>query len=455
MNNSPQTSAPNSASLHAPGLDKNPIHLLLVDDEPAVLRSLRALFRGADFEVHTADNGAQALQLLDEQPVDVVISDMRMPNMDGGQLLGEVKRRHPDLPCIVLSGYAEPDKIIGVLNDAHIFAYVNKPWDNTDLRMKVVAAAEQLRLKRLTERQRQELLQLNRDLEKKVEERTAMLRKAKDRLQLTLLDLDNSYQSVVGMLAYVAEQRLPDSRDHGRKVARLAVRLARGLQMPKQQVRDIETAALLHDIGLLVIEDEVLTIPEQRLTREQRERFRRHPLLGATTLAGIPAMKSAAELIRHHHEAYDGSGYPDALVGDAIPLGARIIALADSFQSRLDQDGDSDPAALLNRLKSESGRRFDPRLLALLEQLQEVAGSTNAVEREVRTIRSDDLQPGMVLYEKLTSKDGMLLLNAGQTLTRAAIDAVRRLERGDRSRYLVSVYLQTPDGPGQPAEAAH
>ena len=233
-------SPPQAASEEPVGV---PIRLLAVDDEPAVLRSLRSLFRGSAYQLHLAESGAEALTLLREQPIDVILSDMRMPGMDGMEFLSEAKRRFPEPMRIVLSGYAEPDRVIGVLNQAGIFAYVHKPWDNADLKLKVHRAAEQLRLRQLTERQNAELARLNSSLEDKVRQRTAELQSATDRLVETMQELDESYQAVVKMLAHVAELRIPASQGQSQRVARTARLMAQQLGLSSQEVKDIEAAA--------------------------------------------------------------------------------------------------------------------------------------------------------------------------------------------------------------------
>lgn len=423
-----------------------PIRLLAVDDDEAVLRSLRSLFRGQAYRLRLASSGADALRLLEEHEFDVILSDMRMPEMDGLQFLEEARRRFPEPMRIVLSGYADPISVIGVLNAANIYAYVHKPWDNDDLRLKVHRAAEQVRLQRLIERQNAELDRLNRGLEEKVRERTAQLEAARDQLQLTLFDLRESYDSIVKMLAHVAELRMPRLRSHSQQVSTTAAKLARGLALTNDQIRDIETAALLHDIGLIVMPDDLLAIPLEQMNAEQLAQYRRHPELGEATLMGIPAMREVAAMVRSHHESYDGAGYPDGLVGSAIPLGARIIAIASDYHDLM--DGLASNTALsaddaFNRMAQDLAHRYAPRLLELFDRLRrQVSGADQPEEDEVLTLGSSGLQPGMVLHAQLLSRDGMLLLSAGHALTRPLIDAIKRMEQGDQSRYLIDVYAK-------------
>lgn len=419
------------------------IRLLAVDDEPAVLRALRSLFRSSAYDLHLAESGAEALKILGEHPIDVIISDMRMPGMDGMELLSEAKRRFPEPVRIVLSGYAEPDRVIGVLNEAGIFAYVSKPWDSADLKLKVHRAAEQLRLRQLTEYQNDQLERLNSSLEDKVRERTAELSSAKDRLNLALEELDESYRSVVKMLADMAERRMPAVRGHGQRVARTSRRLALALGLSAEEVRDIETAALLHDIGLVVVPDEILAVSPDCMTEDQLRQYQRHPVLGEITLIGIPVMRQVAAIIRSHHELYDGNGFPDGLVGEAIPLGARVVALANDYDSLLEAERTGEiliEEEAYARLCRDAGHRYDPRLLDLLGRVGRAPSKSGIQIDEVRVLQTEDLEPGMVLYEKLLSRDGMLLLSAGQRVSEQAIAAIRRLERAEDSHYEVYVY---------------
>ena len=164
-----------------------PATLLFVDDEPNILSALRRLFRPHGYKIHTAEGGAEGLELLEREPVDLVISDMRMPNMDGAQFLEQVRQKWPDTVRILLTGYADVSSTIAAINKGEIYRYIAKPWNDNDIVLLVKQALElkdlereKRRLEALAQRQNEELKELNANLEAKVLERTEEVRQTMD-----------------------------------------------------------------------------------------------------------------------------------------------------------------------------------------------------------------------------------------------------------------------------------
>ncbi|WP_177420769.1 HD domain-containing phosphohydrolase [endosymbiont of Lamellibrachia barhami] len=421
------------------------IRLLLVDDESSILSSLQRLFRGAVYEVHTAGGGDEALQLLAERPIDVIVSDMRMPGMSGLEFLTNVESLYPDVMRIVLSGYAEPESVIDVVNEAKIFSYVHKPWDDLDLKLKVKNAAERLYLKRLTRKQNIELDLMSRSLEEKVRERTAALEKAQEKLQHSYKELDESYQSMVKMLSHYSEIGIPSMGNHGQSVARYASRFAKSINLDEEASRDIVAAALLHDIGLVVVSDAVLAKPKEARSREENKIIEKHAVLGENTLMGLPAMRGAAKLVRHHHELFNGRGYPDRRIGKDIPLGSRIILIANDYENMIEGRGMEKPLSrddALAYIEKHASQYYDPDLAVdFCKMIRAEADDAPHGQGNIRVVHSDALEPGMLLHENLLNKDGMLLLTSGQRLTGSTIVGIKRLEKSDRHRY--TLYILT------------
>jgi response regulator RpfG family c-di-GMP phosphodiesterase len=307
--------------------------LLFVDDEPGILSSLRRLFRPQGYRIYIAESGAAGLEILAKESIDLVISDMRMPEMDGATFLKEVRSRWPKVMRILLTGYADITSTVAAINHGEIYRYIAKPWDDNEIVTIVREALERMhlekenqRLSALTLAQNDELKALNTSLEQKVAERTAELRQALAFVEQSHGELKKSFLTSVQVFAGVIELRSgsvgSQMSGHGRRVAEHARSVAQRMGLSDNEVQNVMLAGLLHDIGKLGLPDELLSKPFNTLTGEQRALVMKHPLIGQNILMGIEKFKEAAVLVRHHHECYDGSGYPDHLTGIAIPQGA-------------------------------------------------------------------------------------------------------------------------------------
>jgi response regulator RpfG family c-di-GMP phosphodiesterase len=164
-------------------LEKKPAHILCVDDEPNVLKALRRLFRGGDYVIHLTESGAEGLEVLEQQTIDLIISDMRMPHMSGAEFLAQAATQWPDTVRILLTGYADIESTIAAVNQGKIYSYCSKPWEDDELKALVAKAIEEKRLREervqlfeIIHRQNAELKDLNNNLEEKVEQRTAQLK---------------------------------------------------------------------------------------------------------------------------------------------------------------------------------------------------------------------------------------------------------------------------------------
>ena len=418
--------------------ETNQAVLLLVDDEPGILNALRRLLRPEGYRILTADSGMAGLALLEQEPVDLVISDMRMPQMDGAAFLSQVRQRWPDAVRILLTGYADVSSTIAAINQGEIYRYIAKPWDDNEIVLTVRQALEQGRLKRenarllaLTEKQNVELRQLNEGLEALVEQRTGELRQTVSFLELAQSELKKSFLNSISVFSGLMEMRNGSISGHSRRVAEQARRLARRARLNEAEVQDIVFAALLHDIGKLALSDRLLDKPFYSLPMADQAEVMKHPVKGQMALMGIDQLKEPARLIRAHHERFDGNGYPDRLAGLAIPYGARILAIANDF--------DALQAGLLqNRRYSESearlllvegkGSRYDP---VLVDLFNEKNADPNEPREPDTLLKTGQLRAGMVLSRDLVNQDGCLLLAHGHVLTESLVQQVRQFEQAE------------------------
>ena len=423
--------------------EATPATLLFVDDEPSILSALRRLFRPHGYRILIAESGRAGLDVLASEPVDLVISDMRMPEMDGAHFLKEVRARWPGVVRILLTGYADITSTIAAINEGEIYRYISKPWDDNEIVLIVREAldrqrlvTENQRLTALTQQQNEELRTLNANLEQKVVERTYEVREALGELKKTFMA---TVQVCAGLTELRAGQAGKQLSGHGRRVADHARILARRLQLPDAEVQNIMLAGLLHDIGKIGLPDELLTKPFNLLTQEQRAQVIRHAALGQSILMPIEKLRDCALIVRHHHEHYDGSGYPDRLTGMAIPLGARILAVVndyDALQIGTLVQRPLKPAEALTFLLDNRGKRYDPQVVdAFAAHLADTHKST---VNEVM-LRPMHLKPGMVLTRELNHHDGFLLLAQGCVLTQEIIQQLLRLESSDQRPYTLHI----------------
>jgi len=401
--------------------------LLFVDDEQNILSSLKRLFRSTGHNILTAISGAEALVILEKEEVDLIVSDMRMPGMDGAMLLAQVASNYPDVVRILLTGYADMDSTIRAVNEGHIYRYISKPWEDNDIKITVQKALETKhlqierdRLLELTRKQNEALKDLNQNLEKKVEERTEELKVAHESLR-------KSYFSSIKMFSNLIELREGAVSGHSKRVAENAQKVALKLGLDKEQIQQVFFAALLHDIGKICLSDELIRKPFNSLAPMDKKVVAKHPVLGDALLMSFGPLHDAAKMIRSHHEYLDGSGYPDRLKDDAIPLGAKILAVVNDYDAL--QNGGIVPKRLppeeaRQYLISNRGRLYDADVVDAFvgkDSVDEMPARTPEAKIDVK-----DLKVGMVLSRDLMTKGGILVLSEGYILDEGLIEKIRK-----------------------------
>ncbi len=428
-----------------------PATVLFVDDEENILRAVNRLFIDEPFAVVTAASGTDGLRLLGETgDVALIVSDQRMPGMNGVEFLEQARTIAPDAIRMVLTGYADVTATIDAINRGGACRYLTKPWDDDTLVQTVREAVETYRLIRenrrlsaLVEQQNAELQEWNRSLKERVLEQTSRIRLQNEDLRGVNERLAETFNGAINAFAALMALREQGVQDHSRTVAELSVGIARGLGLPAAEIETVRTAALLHDIGKIGIPDGLLYKDRQTFTPEERAEFLLHAVRGQAALDGVEALREAGLLIRHHHERFDGLGVPDRLSGNAIPLGARIIALADGMDRAIAKAVGNDPVgATLNAVKGAAGRLFDPELVPHLEKPARAMYGARAVQHvdEELEVNPGDLHCGMVLSRNVCSGTGLLLLDCGAVLTEHMIIAIKRYYALDPPKH--GVYIR-------------
>jgi response regulator RpfG family c-di-GMP phosphodiesterase len=436
--------------------------VLLVDDEESILNSLRRLLRGQPFEVLLATSGAQALEIMAQQPIDLVMSDARMPNMDGATLLGHIHQRYPTTTRILLTGYADLPTIIKAINEGQIHRYISKPWNDDEILLTLRQALahqhserERERLELLTRQQNDQLKSLNTTLEKHVASRTAELQQTADMLDLAYEELKHSYVTGTEVFSLLANLRLPPAKQTNRQVIELVRVHCKLHGLDEATSRDLAMAAALYNIGKLSWTDSMMTAPSDLLHHNDRERYRSYPKQSESLLMTLDPMKDAARLILHHQERWDGSGFPDRLKGEAIPLGSRLLKLAVDFIELqrgliLERQMNSDEALVY--IRNYAGKLYDPEMVEdFIQVCAAYQSDVSLADPSVKVLTTREVAAGMILARNLNADNGMLLLNAGKVLNGPLVEKLIAFESMEGAKY--SIFVKIPDEEGAILEA--
>jgi response regulator RpfG family c-di-GMP phosphodiesterase len=337
-------------------------HCLVVDDEPRLRQVLMHLMRSDGFACYEAGNGEEALAQLQRHPITLVMSDLRMPKMDGLELLRQVRARWPDVAVVMITAVADVEVAVSCLAIGAM-DYLTKPFHLEEVRARVAQAMENRRL-----------VIENRGYQESLQEKVAVQARR----------LEELFMASIQSLAEVLELKDPYTRGHSVRVSDYSVVIARELGIEGEMLRQIELGGHVHDIGKIGVREEVLNKPG-KLTEAEYEHIMTHPVVGWRILAPLLAETPVAlNIVRSHHERFDGRGIPDRLVGTAIPLEARIAAAADSFDAMTSDrpyrpDGLSVDEAIKDLIRC-SGTQFDPEVVAALVRASD-AGRLTVVRR--------------------------------------------------------------------------
>lgn len=428
--------------------------VLLVDDEARILSSLHRLLHET-YHVEQTESPEHALELLAKEEFALVITDQRMPDMEGTELCALASKIAPDTKRVILTGYSDMKAAMDAINRGSVYRFMLKPWRDDEMTALVDEAVkhynlaeENRRLNALTKRQNLELQELNKRLEgfngklqEKVFERTREISELSEKVT-------RYFRGSIDLLSRLSAMHSQVLGNHGRRVAELAVRIGQQQSLGDKDLSELEIAATLHDIGKIGMDPRIVSSSGEQTERE-RAVLRTHPVEGAGLIARIPGLNDVGRLVRHHHEAYNGEGFPDRLRGDAIPVGSRIIAVADAFDNFLNMRSrytETEAKAAIKHLEQRSGSQFDPAIVEVLASLL-MSDRIDIPESHEVEISLRELRTGMVLSRDLVTAQGTTLINKGTMLSASRLPELFKRASADPILEGPFVYRQFPPKP--------
>ncbi len=411
--------------------------LLVVDDDEAMLMILQETLHREGYEVVTTTSPLEALDKVAVDTFSVIVSDQRMPEMSGVELLGQIQKIQPEATRILLTGVVDLKTVIDCINKGEIYRFLMKPWLHEELLMTMRNAVQRhellsrnAQLHETTRAMNAQLLELNQSLQQKI------AHEADQNSQLAKLNLalHQNLQRSVELCLKTMQSFYPSLGVQAQRVHGLCRAMATNLHLTQDQRQLLELSAWLHDVGLVGVPRRLIKVWQKSpdlLSAADLAVIQHHPVLGQELAGFVHHLTEVGVLIRGHHERFDGKGYPDRLAGDEIPWLGRLLAVAVGFvEAELKgEDG-------LDFVRHGSGKAFDPEAVRVFIHAQPHAAKV----REEQEIPLSELRPGMVLARGIYTSNGMLLIPAGQVLNEPNIERLQNHHRVNPIRQTLTVY---------------
>ncbi len=406
----------------SPSPPATPPAILVVDDEPVVLFALKQTLEREGFHVVALQSPLKALAVLAERDFAVIISDQRMPEMLGLDFLIASRQILPQASRILITAVLALPTIVDAINKGEIFRFIVKPWLREELTATVHNAVQRHALVRQNSELQRETATLNAQLttaNATLATRVAELEQRQQRLDLANQELAASYDHSLELCRRILAAYDPVLGAQAKALVKYAEQMAVTAEFDEPQRHALRAAARLCDLGLIGMPRELLRTlrsKAEQLNGHERSLLHHHPVYSQTLASLVDAGTATGEIIRAHHERYDGGGYPDGLAGDDIPWPARCLAVVVGFvESGLGK------GAAIEDLLAKSGSAYDPEAVRLFLKVSNLV----QLPRQVREILLHELEPGMVLANDLYSPHGLMLIGEGQALSPGTIVKIR------------------------------
>jgi len=429
--------------------------ILMIDADGGGAETVRAALAAelgeGEAEVKTASAADAGLELVRGERFDVVLSAIQLAGLDGFELCRRVRKLQPRASVMLTSPY-QPGRDDALLaRKAGADAYLAKPLKAGEVRYALRAVFKVAELNHaLYEKNRQletslgqlknfhkNLAGLNNELRADKKRLAGNLRDLEDlnrqledknaQISSMIEELSGRFDSTESLLASIIELHQSDHRGHSERVAEISVAIAEKMKLKNYQIRNIRTAARLHELGIIALPSEARR--QEALDERKNRKYNTHPLVGEMLLKGFPGFELVADILRHLHENVDGSGTPDELYGEQIPIGSRIISAASYFDHSRVAQPDKSVASLLARMLDQGGRLFDEEVLGHLRGWVESAGTGSKAKALECSVFA--LSEGMELASDLYSESGINILRKGTVLDSEIVNKVLKFHNVD------------------------
>ena len=336
--------------------------ILVVDDEENIRKLISEHLKHHGYYCSTAVNGKEALEKLENENVELVLSDIKMPVVDGIELLKRVISEYRDIAVVMVASSFDTDSAIEAMRIG-AYDYITKPFYLDSLLLSVERALERRRL--IIENR-----EYHHNLELRVEEQTREIR--------------NIFLNAIEALAQALEVKDSYTKGHSKRVTGIALIIGKEMGIDNKELDKLKLSGILHDIGKIGVKEAILNKPT-RLTKEEYQSVMIHPETGARILDFLIKDKEIINTIKHHHEFYNGKGFPDGLKGDEIPFFARILAVADAFDAMTSTRPYRDAISFgyaYDELEKYKGIQFDPQIVVVVLKCKKVIEMVITEERE-------------------------------------------------------------------------